>query len=154
MHSSLDKPWQTIHTKVLHYWEIKEKKDSSCNSKRQRERLTKGGGVTSKRAKFIHFAWVGAKVRIMDRSRASAMGNDVSDWFGGAHMTLRVGPDTDDLDEIEIVKFPTWRIPATTEMTLRWSVVEKLRVAMASSVACHSVPSLIPSTSRQLLWFR
>jgi len=62
------------------------------------------GGVTSKRAKFIHFAWVGAKVRIMDRSRASAMGNDVSDWFGGAHMTLRVGPDTDDLDEIEIVK--------------------------------------------------
>ena len=41
------------------------------------------GGVTSKRAKFVHFAWVGPKVRIMDRSRASAMGNEVSDWFGG-----------------------------------------------------------------------
>lgn len=62
------------------------------------------GGVTSKRAKFVHFAWVGPKVPIMHRSRASSMGSDVSDWFSGAHMTLRVGPDKDDLSEVEIVQ--------------------------------------------------
>jgi hypothetical protein len=62
------------------------------------------GGVTSQRAKFIHFAWVGPKVPIMQRSRASSMGSDISDWFGGAHITLRVGPTTEELDEQEITQ--------------------------------------------------
>ena len=62
------------------------------------------GGVTSKRAKFVHFAWVGPNVPIMQRSRASTNSQDVSDWFGGAHMSIRSGPDIDDLAEVEIVQ--------------------------------------------------
>ena len=54
------------------------------------------GDVVSKRAKFVHFAWVGGRVKIMHRSRASTFGSDVSEWFGGAHITLRVGPTTDE----------------------------------------------------------
>ena len=61
------------------------------------------GGVTSQRAKFIHFAWVGSKVPIMHRSRASSMGSAVSGWFAGAHLSFRID-DRADLSEVEIMR--------------------------------------------------
>ena len=63
------------------------------------------GNVTSRREKFVQVTWVGANVRVMDKSKVSGQRSAAMAYFRGYHIAYQImDGDRDDISEAELGK--------------------------------------------------